>query len=954
MDDTDFTLIHLNSRSLQKNFTKVISSLYASSVNFNLIGVSETWTNSKNDNSTLYNIDGYNSIFQNREFSPGHEGGGVALYIKNNLQYKIRQDLMSTNPAIYESLFCEVGTVSKKSIVGVIYRPPGTDVDTFNAELIITLRKLSKSKLSCYLMGDFNINLINVDSDRKTNEFLSMMVSMSFTPLIDKPTRITDTSATCIDNIFVDIANLQRTKSGIYTTDISDHLPVFCVTSNKCKPTSKYKFVESRNMCNDSINRFNYALSNQNWDFIYQEPDPNRGYVLFLDTYSDLYNTFFPIVRRKIRCKTFSKPWLTFGLLKSIKNKNKLYNKYLRLRNPNDKVIFRAYSNKLCHILKIAERRYYTNELQSAQSSMRDTWKILKSIISNDNKSQFPSFFTVGPRVVSDIKDIANGFNNYFINVGQTLASKIPATNTTYSEYLGTNINSNFFLNPIVEKELTDVVTSLNSNKSAGPDHISPLIVKSSIISIAKPLTDIFNKSYTTGIVPDSLKIARVVPIFKDGDPKLYSNYRPISILTCFSKILERLTYNRLYSYFKFFFNNAQFGFRKHHSTYMALLSLFDNLTRNLDNGEITAGIFLDLSKAFDTVDHSILINKLNHYGVRGNSCDWFASYLTNRQQFVHINGTNSNFSLIHCGVPQGSILGPLLFLIYINDITNTSDICNFILFADDTNVFLSDKDPHILNQKINAEFEKIQNWFKCNKLSLNIKKTHYLLFNTRHHDPSLIHIQNLTRQNKTKFLGVYIDDNLNWNDHITHVMDKISRAVGILNKARKLLPTKALKTLYCSLVLPYLQYCNIVWGSNYYARLHRLFLLQKKAIRIINNAEYLAHTAPLFIKSNQLNVFDINKLQMGNFMYNFLHRLLPDSILNSFDFTQGTHPHNTRHKTQLIVPRFKYMTRSFSIAVCGPKLWNATNDYIQKAKSINIFKNLLKKHLLSTYITNT
>ena len=248
------------------------------------------------------------------------------------------------------------------------------------------------------------------------------------------------------------------------------------------------------------------------------------------------------------------------------------------------------------------------------------------------------------------------------------------------------------------------------------------------------------------------------MPIFKEGDHNKFSNYRPISVLTYFSKLLERLTYNRLLSYLNRFklLNDIQYGFRQNHSTYMALLSLIDTLTNNFDNGETTIGIFLDLSKAFDTVNHSILTNKLYHYGIRGTSNNWFSNYLKNRFQCVHVNDTNSSYSEIHCGVPQGSILGPILFILYINDLSNSSKLSNFILFADDTNIFLKDKDPSTLSRTVNAELIKIQHWFMCNKLSLNVKKSHYMLFNTRQTDANLIKINSFARVSKLNF-WVYI-----------------------------------------------------------------------------------------------------------------------------------------------------------------------------------------------------
>ena len=349
-----------------------------------------------------------------------------------------------------------------------------------------------------------------------------------------------------------------------------------------------------------------------------------------------------------------------------------------------------------------------------------------------------------------------------------------------------------------------------------------------------------------------------------------------VTIDPCFSKVLERLTYNRLNSYIKKFnlLTDTQYGFRENRSTNMAISTLFDSLVTNMDNGLITGGIFLDLSKAFDTVNHEILLRKLSHYGIRGISNHWFKSSLSNRTQFVKYNSVESSTISVSCGVPQGSILGPLLFLIYINDLTNVSNILKAILFADDTNLFYSHKDIRNLKSTLNNELIKISEWFKANKLSLNADKSHYMLFgqNTSLQN-IIIKIDNniISKVNKIKFLGVIIDEKLNWKSHIELITTRVSRGIGILNKASKFLPTHILPTIYSTLVLPHLQYCNLTWGKNYNIRLYALHLLQKMAIRIINRAGYLDHSLPLFKKSKQLTIFDINKLQIASLMYKIL-----------------------------------------------------------------------------------
>ena len=242
------------------------------------------------------------------------------------------------------------------------------------------------------------------------------------------------------------------------------------------------------------------------------------------------------------------------------------------------------------------------------------------------------------------------------------------------------------------QQEIVEICASLRSGSAAGFDNIHIDVVKQSIDIISKPLTRIINLSLSSGIVPKQLKLARIIPLFKSGDQDLYANYRPVSVLPIFSKFLEKVVYKRLYNFlikYNILFDN-QYGFRKNHSTALALLHLYDTLANAIDNKEYTMGVFIDLSKAFDTVNHEILLAKLQHYGIRGTPLKWFESYLSGREQFVNFNGYCSSYKLVKCGVPQGSVLGPLLFLIYINDICNVSSALDILLFADDTSIFFS------------------------------------------------------------------------------------------------------------------------------------------------------------------------------------------------------------------------------------------------------------------------
>ena len=427
---------------------------------------------------------------------------------------------------------------------------------------------------------------------------------------------------------------------------------------------------------------------------------------------------------------------------------------------------------------------------------------------------------------------------------------------------------------PTDANEVMNVTSQLENKMTAGYDDVALAIMKDTIKHIAHPLACIINCSMRTGIFPDKLKIARVCPIFKSGDRESVNNYRPISVLTNFSKIFEKIIYARLSSYLNKYdiLYERQYGFRPGHSAHMALVDMYDSLSKAIDNKKISVGIFIDLSKAFDCINHEILIKKLEHYGIRGIVLQWFISYLSDRSQFISINNKKSSIKHLECGVPQGSVLGPLLFLIYINDIVNCSSILNFILFADDTSIYYSDCNLDVLNLVVNNELKMLDLWFKVNKLTLNVSKTNYILFSSKNklYDASSVKIMlnniPITQVTSTKFLGVFVDENLKWNIHINMIENKLARSIGILKKLSHKLSHHALKALYNSFIEPYLSYCNLIWGSNYSTNLYCLYVLQKNALRIVCNVRYNTHSKPLFVQLHKLNVYEIKKTHFAVF----------------------------------------------------------------------------------------
>ena len=887
----------------------------------------------------------------------------MVLYVHNSLNFKILKKL-SINSNDLECACIEIVRKNAKNIiVSCIYRPPRGDSHKFLEGIKTLICKNQEKPL--FLVGDLNMNSLDYSINTIVRDFFNLIFQNGIFPLINRPTRVTKSSATIIDHVLTNTIIDSEVQSGIIKTDISDHFAVFALMRTSLVQPYLKKTSIKRDVNEDSIKYFNSILNSVDWDLITQTTTPDSSYNIFLDKFIKLYDIAFPERKVEKKQKNLTSPWITRGLKKSSKRKQRLYDKFLKRRNDKNEKVYKMYKSLFEKLKLQSKKLYFQNKLKQYENNIKNTWKIMKVIIGkskvyNDN---FPKILNIDKKEITYKKTIAEEFNSYFINVGPKLATKIPPSNTNFESYLP-NITTSFLEKPLKEKEFKDAFFALKTNKSPGNDNLHVNVIRKLYHELKIPLMNIFSQSLKKGIFPEKMKIAKVSPIFKKGDKSILSNYRPISVLPCFSKILECIMYNRLYAYVaeNNILFNKQFGFRAGHSTEHALLELIDQINDSFNGKSYFLGIFIDLSKAFDTVDHKILLKKLQHYRIKGKNLSWFESYLTGRKQYIkfEINDYNGKTGLlkITCGVPQGSILGPLLFIIYINALCQVSDILKLIMFADDTNLFCSSNDIKTLFFNTNLELQKISGWFRANKLSLNEDKTTFTLFHRIKDRDNLplrlpilkINDYDIKRSSSIKFLGVLVDEHLSWTDHINILENKLSKNLGLLYKSKHFLNANGMKSLYYSFFHSYLNYGNIAWCSTSVTKIKKLYSKQKQAIKALSVAseDYSGlKIGDLMEKTSILNIYKLNIYHVINLMFRVKNNTIPEAFVNKFEIVH--HHYQTRHsENNFIEPKIYFTATKFAISSRGPRLWNSLTDKdIKTITSTPLFKRRLKNHLI-------
>lgn len=903
-----FSFLYLNIQGVGDKLDIVEDLIINKSCDF--VCLSEHWVNS--DDITLMSLSGFKlaTYYQRNVYSRG----GTLIFVSDKWDF----DKYDLSAYCMDKHFeaCAIVLKEHKLVVVCLYHTPDGDECLFLSKLEQLLVDFNQPKWFSYTIvvgGDVNAKFDVTRKSKSVECFANVLKQHNFYCHNNKPTR----GSACLDNVFSN-ANKGACFAYVEPFYFSDHSSLWFhlmveghVHGKRGKPERK---VKRRTFSDDNVAVFSHELSLIDWNNhfnseLLDKPASNvhgqaeRVFNKFISVLCHVFNGCFPlnIVKEK-NVDTNKKPWYNKDIAKLKQELVAAYDIFEMTKEEAERLNYITLKRTYKNSIRQAKLDYNSGRIERSSNKCKTAWSVINGIRQKGERADIP----VDP----------DTFSSFFVDSVSMVSQNIDVSKVRSEEYLkNTPTTSNqLSFHPVKVGDVIKVISELSNSKAQDYYELSNYVMKGVKEMVAYPLTVVFNMCLDEGIFPELLKISKVTPIFKKGNKLDPANYRPVSLVPIIAKVFEHLLFQQVYTYFEVnkLFTRSQFGFRKSLCTIDAIKALVSKIQEVFENRGFAWVTFCDLSKAFDCVDHELLLYKLQYYGITGVTCKLFQSYLANRKQVICVNGRWSAQASVSCGVPQGSVLGPFLFLISINDLPDCINTETY-LYADDSTFLMHAIDFKELNDKVEHAMANACDWFSSNHFLLNKDKTVNVIFKLRNMPDNEV-----VCSEQVKFLGMVLDDRLSWSPHIDSLLPRLSKTVFLLSRLMYYIPVNYVKSAYYALFQSVISYGLICYGSS--PRIKEILLFQKKIVRYMTKSNAMEHCKPLFVKLEILTIANL-----------YIFQVLVNIFKNKENYScrMDLHVRQTRYKSRLDLPRVRLEKSRTGHNIMGIRLFNKLPPYV-------------------------
>ena len=927
---------HLNARSVSKHFYEIERILHET--NFDIVGVSETFLKTHSPKN-LCNISGYKFFRKDRLYA---NGGGVGIFIRDNLNPKIIK--LPQNHTQPEVLFLEVSVSNTKIAIGTMYKPPKIPYGVF-ATVQENLAYVSTKYNHTIICGDFNTDMLDPES-RSTKFFhLNLLEPLGFTNVVKEPTRITESTSTLLDLFLVSNVDCVKKCNVVDIPGVSDHCLIY-MAYNVCKPKYKPRTITKRCFKNFEKENFLNDIANAPFDNIYavSEDDLDSKATIFENYFKDVIDLHAPLKTTTVKYP--KAPWLTDDIRKNMDDRDRQKNIFNSIKKKMSKVP--TWSPKHCNLKR---------QLHLAD----DQFKMLRNIVNRKIRQSKKDTFN------SEVNDKLKYAKQYHaaLKKHDVVESKFSGPNT--SNFDPNTLNSVFTSNNnahVDEKKVNDEATRILNNCAApsfgfrevsvatvvktvkslksnacGVDNISSQFLKMAIDFVAPYITHIVNCSFKYNRFPDRWKHAIIKAIPKNDNPEAPSDFRPISLLPAISKIIEKIAFSQMCTFFKSSssLDQLQSAYKQFHSTTTALLTICDDVYKAIDKSMVTVLLLLDYSKAFDTANHKLILAKLESHGFQNEALEWVQSYLCDRKQKVKNDLGESDWIHLKNGVPQGSILGPLLFLVLVSDLHTSILNGKYHMYADDTQIYYHCKWNQVSNviSKINQDLERVLNFSSTNCLKLNAGKSFFIIIGSAHSikklkdielPPVILDNKPIERKTTVKNLGVLMDETFSWTPQVNKMISTAYFKLKYSYRFKNFLSQKSKITISEGYVLSHFNYCDLIYNNITEFLKQKIQKTQNTCIRFIFGLRKYDHISSSFIELKTLNMEERRTVHGLTMMHKIVNNIAPTYLTSKIRYHNNLHNYNTRNKNKIVVGISRTATYDRSFFPTFSRLYNDLN----------------------------